>query len=256
MAGWTGASRGAYLGNLFFVVAVRFFGRWPAYFVATVVAAVFLILAPSATYASRRYLLHVRGRAPLRDVWTHFRTFSLSLVDRLLHRAQGDAAFQIESEGLHHIQPRTLLVTAHTNNWELAAGPLKNGMASIAIARALRAGEVVALQGDRCVDYRVIWCPFLGEPAPFPMGLWLLAGAAQCPVVAAFGSRLEGGRYRFQAFPRPAQEGRGRPAAEAKARWYVRTLEDWVRKTPYQWFNFCDFWTVPVPPSRAPMEPA
>lgn len=289
MAGWSGRSRGGYAGTLFFVLAVRGFGRWPAYAVATVVAASFLGLAPAARRASRAYLRRHGRTGGLVDVWRHFYVFACSLIDRVVHAAEGDGAFAVRSSGLEHIAPGTLLVTAHTGNWELAGRLLKkrlparlsivvwpgeveavraalahvpatdqpdvipaDGMAALSIARALRDGGVVAVQADRCIDDRVVWHEFLGAPAPFPLGPWLVAAATRCPVVATFGARLDARTYEFVAIAAPATDDRGRDAAVAASRWYVGELERWLVRHPLQWFNFFDFWSAPVSPRTPP----
>jgi len=87
--------------------------------------------------------------------------------------------------------------------------------------------------------------PFLGAPAPFPQGPYLLAHLLDCPVYLMFCLR-EGGKYRLHFEPfaeRIALPRRGREAAlAALAARYARRLEAYCLTAPEQWYNFYDFW--------------
>lgn len=118
--------------------------------------------------------------------------------------------------------------------------------ATVAMAGALRQGQMVGLLADRarpreqCTDV-----PFLGQPAPLPTTPWQLAAALDVPVVLCFGAYLGGNRYRlmFEHFSDgielPRDDGTG--LREVVAR-YARRLEHYARAYPYNWFNFHDFW--------------
>jgi predicted LPLAT superfamily acyltransferase len=64
----------------------------------------------------------------------------------------------------------------------------------------LDAGEWVAIVGDRTSagkhqrgeQPRVVWSRFLGQPAPFPQGPFVLAAALRCPVYLMFGLKQQG----------------------------------------------------------------
>jgi Kdo2-lipid IVA lauroyltransferase/acyltransferase len=121
---------------------------------------------------------------------------------------------------------------------------------------ALRRGEAVALQGDRALGTRGdVPIPFFGRPAPFPLGPFLLAGAARVPVVPAFCVLDRRYRYAVQ-IAAPIVVGRGEEKDAARA--WVALLEGVVREHPTQWFNFFDVWRPfgePMPssaPGRSP----
>lgn len=130
---------------------------------------------------------------------------------------------------------------------------LSQGGASVtlAAAEACRQGAMVALLADRGREREVLRpADFLGRPAPFPVGPWLLAHALQAPVMLCFGLYLGGRRYRlvFEPFAErveiPRQQ-RG-PALDALIARYAARLEHYVRVDPYNWFNFYDFWQAPA----------
>ena len=58
-------------------------------------------------------------------------------------------------------------------------------------------------------------------------------------------------KYEFFAFPpQTFAFERARNKNEQLAEWvqsYVRKVEQMVKKHPYQWFNFFDFWATPAP---------
>lgn len=115
-------------------------------------------------------------------------------------------------------------------------------MAALPLVAALRRHEVVALQGDRALGTRGdVLVDFFGEPAPFPLGPFLLARAAGAPVVPAF-CLLERDDSYTVAMAKPIHVTAGEEAA-ALAEW-VGVLEAMVRRTPEQWFNFFDVWSA------------
>lgn len=133
---------------------------------------------------------------------------------------------------------------------------LGNFDALLKAKEALDRGEVVGLLGDRVFDARkYIEVPFLGQPAAFPMGPFLLAHTLKVPVVLFFGLYAGGNRYvehaevfaeRITIDPARRQEDLAR-----WARRYAERLEHYCRAYPYNWFNFYDFWAKPRAPKHA-----
>lgn len=123
------------------------------------------------------------------------------------------------------------------------------GGASVALAMAEGAsqGAMVALLADRGHEGEATrMVPFLGTPAPFPVGPWLLASALKIPVVLCMGIYLGGNRYRliFEAFSDGIDIPRANRAAELDAvvARYASRVEHYARVYPFNWFNFYDFW--------------
>jgi lauroyl/myristoyl acyltransferase len=64
---------------------------------------------------------------------------------------------------------------------------------SLSLIRALQRNEIVAIQLDRSAGAGgVRMLPFLGVPAPFPSGPFVLARLAGSPIVPVFAPRLGG----------------------------------------------------------------
>ncbi|WP_426286361.1 acyltransferase [Luteibacter sp. E-22] len=123
------------------------------------------------------------------------------------------------------------------------------GGASVALAMAEGAaqGGMVALLADRGHQGEsTCRVPFLGTPAPFPVGPWLLASALKIPVVLCMGIYLGGNRYRliFEAFSDGVDIPRAQRAValEAVVARYAARVEHYARLYPFNWFNFYDFW--------------
>ncbi len=116
-------------------------------------------------------------------------------------------------------------------------------------------GEFVGILGDRIgpgEHGRVATASFLGRPATFPLGPFLLAGLLGCPVLLSLCLRTGDGRYETvvepltlgEVVPRAEREGRAQELLEA----YARCLEQACCRAPSQWFNFYDFWDAEAEP--------
>ena len=112
-------------------------------------------------------------------------------------------------------------------------------------------GELMVIVGDRTPpaaggsSSRISLIDFLGQPAPFAQGPFILASLLDCPVYLFFCLR-EGDRYRihFEPFAErillPRRERQER--LHGYLRQYAARLEAHCLQAPYQWFNFYDFW--------------
>ena len=119
---------------------------------------------------------------------------------------------------------------------------------AIMLAEKIAAGEFIAIMADRTstqVPERSIGAPFLGETAYFPQGPFILASLLKCPVFSLFCQRIE------QHFEINAQlltpqlvlrRQQRQQDLTAAVEQYAEQLELAARRTPYQWFNFFNFW--------------
>ncbi|HEX5046424.1 MAG TPA: hypothetical protein VFX89_04825 [Gammaproteobacteria bacterium] len=112
----------------------------------------------------------------------------------------------------------------------------------------IRAREHIAIAGDRVSvrhKERSIHVPFLGRPAPFPEGPFILASLLDCPVYLLFCLKI-GKKYRvfIEPFADPLvlpRAGR-RSSLKNVIQRYAQRLEAHCLMAPSQWFNFFDFW--------------
>ena len=115
------------------------------------------------------------------------------------------------------------------------------------LSQRLDRGEWLAIAGDRVPlgDGRRVAVDFLGHPAAFPQGPWLMAGLLRCPVNLMCCLKI-GGRYQIRLEPfldMPAWE-RGQ-REQAIAQWTQRYADRLARLcllAPQQWFNFYAYW--------------
>ncbi|MBE3023115.1 acyltransferase [Janthinobacterium sp. BJB1] len=119
------------------------------------------------------------------------------------------------------------------------------------LAEKVAQGEFVVIAGDRIPvspQPRVAVAPFLGQPAAFPIGPYVLASVLQCPVYLLFSMRSgQRSEVHFELFreslhlPRKAREAM---LAELAAD-YAARLQYHCLRSPLEWFNFYDFWQLP-----------
>jgi predicted LPLAT superfamily acyltransferase len=111
----------------------------------------------------------------------------------------------------------------------------------------LDAGYVVGMLADRSLGGdATLEVDFLGHPAAFPLGPWRMAAMLRRPVFFMAGLYLGGNRYQLHFepladFSAVDRAGRGAATAAAVQR-YADCLTRHCRQTPYNWFNFFDFW--------------
>lgn len=123
---------------------------------------------------------------------------------------------------------------------------------SVMLTDCIDRGELVVIVGDRIsaqTPERAVWADFLGRPAPFAIGPWVLASLLQCPVYLMFCMKeAQGYNLMFEPFadeyitlPRKTRQ---QELQKLVAR-YAAKLEQVLYRYPYQWFNFYDFWQLP-----------
>ena len=129
---------------------------------------------------------------------------------------------------------------------------------AVMLADRVAAGEFVAIVGDR-VPVRASQtanADFLGHPAPFPVGAYVLAALIKCPLLLMSCMREPGGHVvRFERMAESVTLPRGGRADRLAqlARQFSQWLEAQLVRAPYDWFNFFPFWAQPV---AAPSNPA
>jgi predicted LPLAT superfamily acyltransferase len=115
------------------------------------------------------------------------------------------------------------------------------------LADKVAAGEYIAIAGDRVPvrGDKTVHVDFLGAPAPFPVGPYLIAALIGCPLHLML-CLHEGDGYAIDfellaervVLPRRARE----QALAAQAQAFADALAARLRRSPYDWFNFYAFW--------------
>lgn len=119
-------------------------------------------------------------------------------------------------------------------------------------------GGWVAIVGDRVPVQagKTVVRPFLGHPAPWPIGAYVLAALWRCPLVfMACVRRGDHHRLLLRCLsPLALLPRRDRAAAlDTLVARYVALLEGLLVEAPFEWFNFFDFWAQPSgPATQAP----
>jgi lauroyl/myristoyl acyltransferase len=117
---------------------------------------------------------------------------------------------------------------------------------ALGLVKALRDGDVVALQGDRPrAGGRTVTVGLFGRPMPLPTGPAALARAAGVPMLPVFNFR--DGRFRVRTVIRaPIHVGHtaDRDSDIGRALHRLAGEIEWaIRQSPHQWFCFRRLWT-------------
>ena len=117
---------------------------------------------------------------------------------------------------------------------------------------AVERGEWVVITADRLPagesrEGTYLLADFLGTPARFPVGPYVLAAALKCPCYFLACIRTGAGkqfRIIFRPFADPVKFPRGnrQGAIRGYMKQYADLLVEVLREAPYQWFNFYDYW--------------
>lgn len=115
------------------------------------------------------------------------------------------------------------------------------------LSERLERGEWLAIAGDRVplTGSRKVNVNFLGKPAAFPQGPWLLAGLLQCPVNLIHCLKIDN---RYQVIIEPFAERlhwKRSERDEVIRHWAQRYADQLAQRcldAPLQWFNFYPFW--------------
>ncbi|WP_060988044.1 glycosyltransferase family 2 protein [Photobacterium leiognathi] len=125
---------------------------------------------------------------------------------------------------------------------------------AIMLQQKVEQGEWVVIVGDRTSvtkEQRVVWADFLGKPAPFPQGPFILASVLKVPAYTLFGLRDDSqATPHFDVYFEPFSEQLILPrktretALQETVQQYASRLESYTIKAPLQWYNFFNFWQL------------
>jgi len=113
-----------------------------------------------------------------------------------------------------------------------------------AISEALKNNELVCIHADRFVEgNKTMTCNFLGQPARFPAGPFVLAATFKVPVSYVFAFKETAMHYHLYASEPVSPEGMAKEAVmEQLLKGFAAEMEAKARLYPDQWFNYYNFW--------------
>jgi len=120
-----------------------------------------------------------------------------------------------------------------------------------AVSEALKNREIVCMHGDRYMPgSKTIASGFLGKEAILPTGPFYLAMKFSVPVSFVFAMKENNTHYHFYATQPVMYAQQSSPAKRDDmlrciVSDYLVQVEEKIRKYPFQWFNYYDFWKKP-----------
>lgn len=140
-----------------------------------------------------------------------------------------------------------LLGEAGATNLRLIQVSELNPAIMLQLSQRLESGEWLAIAGDRVALHggRNVRVNFLGHPATFPQGPWLLAGLLKCPINLIFCLKgPDGYRVTLEPFADAIEWRRSdrQQVIAAHTQRYADRLAHYCLEAPQQWFNFYPFW--------------
>lgn len=120
---------------------------------------------------------------------------------------------------------------------------------AIQLKEKIDAGEFIVIAGDRVNDEQFsnsVEVPFLGQPAKFPIGPYVLAKVLECPIFTLYCFANKKGHYDvyFEQLFTSVDFSKADKKAKIHhyASLYAADLEKQCLQYPEQWFNFYNFW--------------
>lgn len=123
-----------------------------------------------------------------------------------------------------------------------------NGSHLIKIDEVLKNKGIIAFHGDRFIEQSGAGeIEFFGQNAKFAVGPFQLAAKYKVPYTFATAFKEKRNKYSFYALePRyisyPGNIADRRDEVKKHMKLYVSELETMLKKYPYQWFNYYQFW--------------
>jgi predicted LPLAT superfamily acyltransferase len=128
---------------------------------------------------------------------------------------------------------------------------------AILLEEKLSAGGLVVITGDRTrlgMADKNLMIPFFGEDAPFSPGVFYLAALMKAPVYFIFALRRGDLSLKPEydmhihksalSFECTRKERAGLSVELARS--FAALLENYCKESPFQWYNFYDFWSKGV----------
>ncbi len=279
---WTGKSFGGYFGNLCFLklLKIGMYPAYALLVFVVAYFQIFRSSACAGARIFLEKVLGRKVCTLSRELYKLLFSFGVCLLDRTSYLIGSDKITIIDDcedliKSIISNGSGVVVLSAHVGGWAIAGANLekygrkvfvagvngedprlrelaekvtKRGKLSVSSDGAtgnieaysiLKNGGIVALHGDRFAGGRYEEVDFFGSSVRAPVSAYALARAVKVPVVQIVCFREKLFTYRVKAFsPIDTSEKSNKECA----REFMSNLESVLRKYPYQWFNFYDFW--------------
>ena len=127
---WDGTSKGSAAGTWIFIQLITRFGLIPAYFLLTFVSLYYALFKKEPITVIRSLRNHCHLKTSLFDLYRHFFSFGMSLIDKYAFLLRRKSPFSFESIREDVITQAlgngrgVILLGAHIGNWEIAGNLL------------------------------------------------------------------------------------------------------------------------------------
>ncbi len=113
-------------------------------------------------------------------------------------------------------------------------------------AAALQRGEIVTIMADRHIKGSTKEVEFLGNEVRLPDAAYTLAACFEAPVVVFLAAKTGTTHFELKVwntfYPRFEDRSNRDEVLRECCRKYAAALEQYVKKYPYQWYNFFEIW--------------
>jgi len=140
-----------------------------------------------------------------------------------------------------HSVIKEYLESLHTDKPNVQFIYVKEDMSHIfEINNALTNNDLICFTGDRYFGAsKTMEADLLGAKALFPAGTFMLASRLKAPVAYVY--VMKEPNLHYHLYTRRAPDFKHRDA-QAVLNAYTESVENMLKKYPYQWFNYFDFW--------------
>ncbi|MDT8371962.1 MAG: lipid A biosynthesis acyltransferase [Gammaproteobacteria bacterium] len=124
---------------------------------------------------------------------------------------------------------------------------LSDNDALLQMKESIDEGDIIGMLGDRVIDgEKQVTCRLLGEDVSMPAGPVTLASIFQVPIILFYVVYLGDNRYSIHiekiADTISAPRKKRNEVVTEYMQKYTSTIEDVLKKHPYNWFNYFDYW--------------
>lgn len=166
---------------------------------------------------------------------------NFEIAEKFFSEIDFESQIHIVTVDQEHSIIKEYLASLQTNKPNVNFIYIKEDLSHIfEINHALSQNHLICLTGDRYFENtKTMNGELLGETALFPAGTFLIASRLQAPIAFVYVMREPNKHYHLYTRRAPKIKNRD---AQGVLNAYTENLQSMLKKYPYQWFNFFDFW--------------